>query len=352
MARLSLAAVLRGHDPAENRLLERVRNYGGGLCREYLTKAERGLIFKKRGDAKQASTIRADQGRIEHHIIPLLGKRSVKDITPADVRKFVQDMIVGKTAREVKNPNGRRAIVRGGAGAATRTSGLLGAILAYAVREGHRPDNPALGVERPRGQTREWRLDDAGYRKLGECLNRARDEGGNWQHVLAARAAALTGARLSEIQGLLKTDVDPSRMMLRLRQSKTGKSIQANRRGGFGCHQGSFGAFEFRICISFGHSGGQAPRRADAMATAAVGEAVPGLTLHGLRHSFASVADDLGYSLPTIKALLGHAGSSVTEGYVHKVDTALVSAASRIAQYIDETMNGKETGKVVPLRTA
>jgi integrase len=261
-------------------------------------------------------------------------------------------MIVGKTAREVRNPNGRRAIVRGGAGAATRTSGLLGAILTYAVREGHRPDNPALGVERPRGQTREWRLDDAGYRKLGECLNRARDEGGNWQHVLAARAAALTGARLSEIQGLLKTDVDPSRMMLRLRQSKTGKSIRP-------IGAAALAVIKEASALSSSEYVFPSVTREDKhlagltqWLTAEVGEAVPGLTLHGLRHSFASVADDLGYSLPTIKALLGHAGSSVTEGYVHKVDTALVSAASRVAQYIDETMNGKETGKVVPLRTA
>ena len=81
-------------------------------------------------------------------------------------------------------------------------------------------------------------------------------------------------------------------------------------------------------------------------------EAVPGITSHGLRHSSGSTAEDLGFSLPTIKALLGHAGSSVTEGYIHKVDSVLVSAASRIAQHIDETMNGKKSGEVVPLRTA
>ena len=79
---------------------------------------------------------------------------------------------------------------------------------------------------------------------------------------------------------------------------------------------------------------------------------MPGITTHGLRHSFGSTAEDLGFSLPTIKALLGHAGSSVTEGYIHKVDSALISAATRIAQHIDETMNGKTSGKVVPLRTA
>ncbi len=29
---------------------------------------------------------------------------------------------------------------------------------------------------------------------------------------------------------------------------------------------------------------------------------------------------DLGYSIPTIKALIGHSRASVTEGYIHKID--------------------------------
>ena len=43
------------------------------------------------------------------------------------------------------------------------------------------------------------------------------------------------------------------------------------------------------------------------------------VTPHVLRHSFASVAGDLGYSELTIAALLGHAGGSVTAGYVSVV---------------------------------
>ena len=54
------------------------------LCREYLDKAERGLILTRRGDAKSASTLYTDKGRIERHIIPLIGKRTVKDFTSAD----------------------------------------------------------------------------------------------------------------------------------------------------------------------------------------------------------------------------------------------------------------------------
>ena len=83
-----------------------------------------------------------------------------------------------------------------------------------------------------------------------------------------------------------------------------------------------------------------------------VGSEVPGLTAHGLRHSFASVAADLGYSLLTIKGLLGHAGGSITEKYVHRLDTALVAAADRVSRHINGCMNGIEESKIVPFRTA
>jgi integrase len=37
-----------------------------------------------------------------------------------------------------------------------------------------------------------------------------------------------------------------------------------------------------------------------------VGARLDGLTPHGLRHAFASSAEDLGFTMPTIKVLLGH----------------------------------------------
>ena len=36
-------------------------------------RAERGLILTRRGRAKRASTLDTDKGRVEPHIIPLLG---------------------------------------------------------------------------------------------------------------------------------------------------------------------------------------------------------------------------------------------------------------------------------------
>jgi integrase len=351
-ARLSLAAVLKGEDPAENKLLERGALTVADLCHEYLSKAERGLILTKRGDTKRASTLYTDRGRIARHIIPLMGKRTVKDITTADIRKFVQDVIAGKTAGEVQTPKRKRAIVRGGAGAAARTKGLLGGILSYAVHEGYRPDNPATGVVRPKDKTRDWRLDDAGYRELGRCLKRAHSEGGNWQPVMAVRTAALTGCRLREVEGLLKADVDAARMVFRLQQTKTGKNIRPIGDAALAVIKEASALSTSKYVFPAITTNAKHHTGLTRWLKKVSAKAVPGITSHGLRHSFSSTAEDLGFSLPTIKALLGHAGSSVTEGYIHKVDSALVSAATRIAEHIDETMHGKKTEKVVPLRTA
>jgi hypothetical protein len=47
-----------------------------------------------------------------------------------------------------------------------------------------------------------------------------------------------------------------------------------------------------------------------------------------MRHTFASVAGDLGFSELTIRALLGHGSQSVAQDYIH-FDEALKLAATR-----------------------
>ncbi len=75
------------------------------------------------------------------------------------------------------------------------------------------------------------------------------------------------------------------------------------------------------------------------------------VTPHVLRHSFASAANDLGYSEATIGMLVGHRGAGVTRGYIHGADAVLLAAADRVAGAIAERMGfGEATGGVVPLR--
>jgi integrase len=57
----------------------------------------------------------------------------------------------------------------------------------------------------------------------------------------------------------------------------------------------------------------------------------PAVTPHVLRHSFASLAADLGLSEPTIGALIGHKGQTVTSRYMHAADAVLLAAADTVA---------------------
>jgi integrase len=62
------------------------------------------------------------------------------------------------------------------------------------------------------------------------------------------------------------------------------------------------------------------------------------VTPHTLRHSFASVAADLGYTEPTIAAMLGHAAGSITSRYIYYLDSVLISAADNVAATIHAMM--------------
>jgi hypothetical protein len=85
--------------------------------------------LSKRKQPKKAGTLLTDKSRIESHVKPLLGRRSVKSITRSDVEAFMYSIAEGKTAKRSPTEKKRGlSNVRGGKGAATRTVGLLGAI--------------------------------------------------------------------------------------------------------------------------------------------------------------------------------------------------------------------------------
>jgi integrase len=81
------------------------------------------------------------------------------------------------------------------------------------------------------------------------------------------------------------------------------------------------------------------------------------VTPHVLRHSFSSLAGDLGYSEPTIAALVGHKRHSTTSRYIHAADAVLLAAADAVADETTKRMDGERLadtspppGNVVPLR--
>jgi len=62
------------------------------------------------------------------------------------------------------------------------------------------------------------------------------------------------------------------------------------------------------------------------------------LHMHDLRHSHASVANSLGYSLPMIGALLGHTQAQTTLRYAHLASGHLRKAAEEISAKIAASM--------------
>jgi hypothetical protein len=101
-AKAQLGRVARGDNPSEERQLDHQAMTVKELCTLYLKDLRAGLILGKGGRPKKATTIVTDTGRIERHIMPLIGARRVKDLTKADINKVLKDIMAGKTRVSVK----------------------------------------------------------------------------------------------------------------------------------------------------------------------------------------------------------------------------------------------------------
>jgi integrase len=342
-AKVQLGRVAGGDNPAEERQLDHKAVTVKELCALYLNDLKAGLILGKGGRPKKTTTIVTDTGRIERHIIPLIGARRVKDLTKADINKVLKDIMAGKTRVSVKTKKLRgKAIVRGGAGTATRTVGLLGGILTYAVESGIIERNPAHGIKKPKDNVRDRRLTEAEYRTLGQLLLKAVAIEKYAMTVDIIRQIALTGCRRSEIIGLMWSEADTDGSCLRLENSKEGVSVrpvglpvveylEERRKGAKGTYvfpgqdeDNAFGSFPNHWEQIFKNS------------------PLSDVTPHVLRHSFASIGNDLGFTEVTIAALVGHSKGSVTSKYIHTLDTALIMAADTISGYVQGLLDGIE----------
>jgi integrase len=169
--------------------------------------------------------------------------------------------------------------------------------------------------------------------------------------IAAARLLALTGWRSGEALGLRWTDVDLVRRTATLADTKTGRSMRPLSQAACDVLRGLGRAADHSLVFP--------PTRGDGTMAgfrklwnriAKLGALPDDVTPHVLRHSFASLAADLGYSEPTIAALVGHKGQTITSRYVHSADAVLLAAADAVALRTMELMDEQPATEVEPLR--
>ena len=349
-AKIKLVAVASGADPADE-------NAGVGkaitvaeVCDWYLMEAAAGRILGRRNRAIKASTLALDRSRIETHIKPLLGRRQVRALKLADIEAMQSDIASGKTARPRGNVRGGAAT--GGGGVAARTVSTLQSLFAHAVRLDIIAANPAQGVRKLAGRRKERRLSLCEIQKLGEAMRVGERNNIHPIALAAVRFMLLTGFRISEAQGLKRDWLHADRGYVHFPDTKSDGQVRAI---GAAAAQLAVSQQTRKNCpyvfpsnVGDGHFTAAQSCLARLCATAKI----DGVTPHTLRHTFGSVAGDLGFSELTIAALLGHAARGVTQAYVH-IDEALKLAATRTCGEIASLLKlGSIDGAVVAEQAA
>lgn len=344
-ARIKLGLVASGSDPAKDKQDARRAPTVAEVCDWYLTEAESGRLLGRRNRPIKASTLYMDRSRIERHIKPLVGKRKVKALDTPDIAQLQSDVATGKTSRERRSGRGRKS--EGGPGAASRTVSTLHAIFAHAKRMKLIKENPASGVRRMASNRRERRLSTAEIGKFGQAMRDIAEIGETARGLALVRLVALTGFRRNEAQGLQRSWVDHDARLVVFPDTKSDGQRRAVGRVATDLiaaqtdRQDSPYVFPADLSTSHYKQGPDVITRICKQAK------LEDVTLHTLRHTFGSVAGDLGFSELTIAAMLGHGKRGVTQGYIH-IDEGLRLAIECTSVKLAELLDGK-CATVTPL---
>lgn len=333
-AKEMLAAVALGGDPAAKRQEEREAK----TFREF---AERYL--KEEAEAKlKPGTVANYRIAIRKHAAPHIGSVKLNQVTTAQIAGLHRK--IGETKPMTAN----------------RVMECISSIYRYAatcnlVPIGH---NPTHGVRAFREQRRERFLKVEELGRLGETIREAESVGipftidasgprskhaprsGSIKidiHTAAAfRLLILTGARLREILNLRWEYVDYQRGLLLLPDSKTGRKAIVLNGPALAVLHGLDQDGEWVIkseCEDKPRADLNRPWR-----TISARAKLPGVRIHDLRHTHASIGAGSGLGLPIIGKLLGHTQAATTMRYAHLDSDPLVKASNLIGTKISAAM--------------
>ena len=227
-ARKILGAAAGGGDPVgERHETRRIGITVTEVCDWYIGAAEAGRIVGRRGRPIKPSTLAMDRSRIERHVKPLVGRKSVAKLGPHDIEDMQAEIVAGRTAVAVttqkKGARARGGATTGGEGVAARTLGMLKTIFEHAARKGIIASNPAKGARKLADQKRTMRLSVDQVRALGEAMRSKIDD--NPTAIAAIRFMLMSGFRRNEALSIRPHSILASGGV-DLRDTKSGPQIR------------------------------------------------------------------------------------------------------------------------------
>jgi len=276
---------------------------------------------------------------VENHLIPELGDIPLHALRPQDIQRYY--------ARLLRDKGLSPCTVR-------HHHDVLSASFGAAVRQGALAQSPLRGVEPPRGRSAEARFYDLeGLRRLCRETRGTRLE-------LVIKLAAGLGLRREEICGLRWVNVDFNRRVAKIREARTtaGAAViekETKNRSSqrtlylpddlyrlLAEEQRRQQAASIRSGKDWDGAGAvvvndrEEPYPPNGLSMAFhrfIGKrGLPPITLHGLRHTFATLASAQGAPLYDIGKALGHSTPSTTGRiYTHLLDRTHADILTRVS---------------------
>ena len=249
---------------------------------------------------------RSTRSRFDLHLRPILGERPLGSITLAELQRFIDGLAAAGYAAATVN----------------RVIALLKVVFKRACQQGVLQINPTSGLGLlPERNQRGRILREDEYRAFFEAL----DEAPPLVRVLVC-LLLVTGMRLSEALSARWENVDWTRNLLRLPDTKNGRprlvalspeAIDLLRQ----LRQHRRNAWLFP-----GRGDGHMTRPSRAFSRVLARAGIEGLWLHDLRRTFATLAAEH-KPLPDVSRALGHSSVQVTERYIVTADTRIADTA-------------------------
>ena len=278
----------------------------------------------------------ADQQTIMHKLVaPDWGNRLVTEITKADVEKLLSKIAAGRARPSKAKPNNRARKLQGVKPTpvrANRVGEVLRKMFSLAVGWGWRDDNPASGFRRRLENERERFLTPEEIGRLAKALDAADDQ----RAAGIIRLCMLTGARVGEVRQArfeqFNLDLGSWSKPAATTKQRRIHRIPISNEVATIVRQRQLLVPQGNPWLFPSDTPGQPVQEIRRFWKAIQTEAdLPGVRVHDLRHTFASLLVSGGASLEMIGKLLGHTQMQTTQRYAHLMDSPLREGLDTVA---------------------